>query len=111
MTKKGIKPPKTLSKEGTKLWNNILSQVPFYDFGGLAVLESVCESYGSMKQYKRIVDKFGVMLKDRFGQPKLNPAVIAERDARSAFLKGMKALNLDFDAVQPPGKKPGSERV
>lgn len=45
---------------------------------------------------------------DRFGQIKAHPLLPVERDARAAFLAGLRSLNLDFEPLHDgPGRPAG----
>ena len=45
----------------------------------------------------------GITYIDRFGQPRARPEVAIERDARLAFVRIVRELNLDADAGGGPG--------
>jgi P27 family predicted phage terminase small subunit len=111
MKGKAVKAPKNLSKEAKKLWESVVNEYAFEDSAGLAILTTACESFDRMKEAQSIIKKYGILLKDRFGQARTNPATVTERDSRSAFLQAMKQLNLDIESLQPVGRPPGSGRV
>jgi hypothetical protein len=62
----------------------------------LALLRTTLEAHQRTRHCREAIDRDGEALADRFGQLKPHPLLAAERDARSAFLAGMKALNLDL---------------
>src|SRR5438874_2185699 len=69
----------------------------------LKVLQSAAEAWDRCQQAREMIDKHGLLIKDRFGQPRLNPAVPVERDSRTAFLRAVRELDLD---VEPPKELP-----
>jgi hypothetical protein len=45
---------------------------------------------------------------DRFGQPKVHPAVLIERDARGQMLAALRDLHLDLEPLRDrPGRPAG----
>jgi phage terminase small subunit len=92
-------PPKTLSKEGKALWRRILSDWPIDDSAHLAILESALSSLDRANRCRVQIDSMGELIQDRFGQEKINPLCSIERDSRSGFVNGIKALGLDPSEV------------
>ncbi len=46
--------------------------------------------------------KDGTYYTDRFGAPKVHPAVAVERDARLAFMRAVRELDLDGEPLPDP---------
>jgi len=66
--------------------------------------ESACREWDVAEEARRLVEAEGVVVEDRFGQPKTHPAVGIERKARSAFRLLVRELGLDHAS---PGESRG----
>ena len=51
------------------------------------------------EEAKRVIESQGLIVTDKYGRSKEHPAVGIERQSRMAFLRAVKALNLD---IEPP---------
>jgi len=87
--------PKDLSTAGKKLWRSILTDWPIDDSAHLAILHEALLARDRAESCRKQIDEVGELVVDRFGQQKPNPLLPHERDARSAFVQGIKALSLD----------------
>jgi P27 family predicted phage terminase small subunit len=102
-------PPKQLSREAKAWWKKIVAQWHLDD-PALLILEGTLESFDRMRQAQALLAAEGLVVKDRFGQPKQHPASLVERDAKQAVLRGLKALGLDLEPLaegkggRPPAK-------
>jgi hypothetical protein len=76
------------------LWVAITRENQFDGEASLALLRSALEAHQRMRTCRETIDKEGATYLDRFDQPKVHPLLATERDARSAFLAGLRALNL-----------------
>ena len=66
-------------------------------------------TFDRMREAQQQVAADGVSFRDRFGQVKAHPLLTVERDARAAFLAGLRSLNLDLEPLHDgPGRPPGS---
>jgi Phage terminase, small subunit len=70
------------------------------DEAALAVLSIACRALQRSREAREVIERTGATVTDRFGQAKVSPAILIERDCYGAFLKAMAALRLD---VEPPG--------
>ena len=61
----------------------------------LETLRLACEALDRCDQARDLVAEHGVMLSDRFGQLKPNPAIAIERDARLGAVRCFRELSLD----------------
>jgi P27 family predicted phage terminase small subunit len=101
------KPPARLSREAKRWWQALVGDYEF-DEPGLLLLESALESFDRMRQAQAVIAAEGIVVKDRFGQPKQHPATIVERDAKMAMVRQLKALNLDLEPLHDrPGRPSG----
>ena len=74
------------------------------DDAGHLLLQTALESFDRMRQAQEIILQDGATIRDRFDQLKSHPQITVERDARSAMLQALKALNLD---LEPLKERPG----
>ena len=89
-------PPSHLTGPERDLWKSLVSDFSFSDPASLAILASAMEARNRMRRCREQIDRDGETTKDRFGQLRGHPLLAAERDARAAFLAGMRSLNLDL---------------
>jgi P27 family predicted phage terminase small subunit len=102
------KPPKGLSSEANRWWASIRKEYDISDPGGLLILASACEAFDRMRQAQRRLRREGLTTTDRFGQRKVHPATVIERDSRAAMLGALKQLHLDLEPLNPqPGRPAG----
>ena len=99
------KVPKHLSEEAMAIYNGILAEYSITDVAGLRTLQAACEAWDRAQLARASIDKIGMVVKDRFGCVRPHPLLPIERDARAAFLAGLKAL--DLDTTQETKKRPG----
>ena len=59
------------------------------------VLRMAAEARDRYRQAKEELDRDGLTFLDRFGQRRLHPAHVVERDARSAFLMAVRSLRFE----------------
>ena len=59
------------------------------------ILLTAAESFDRGQACRQEVEARGMMLVDRYGQPKIHPAVDSQKSAAATFLAAMKALALD----------------
>jgi P27 family predicted phage terminase small subunit len=96
------RPPLHLSPAMKRWWREVLSEYVL-ETHHLKVLQAACEAWDRGQQAREDVARNGLTINDRWGQPKLNPCVQVERDARTAFLRAVRELDLD---VEPPRELP-----
>jgi len=94
--RKGPPPPPHLEAPERKLWTAIIGEHAFESEAALALLRSTLEAHQRARTCRETVDREGAIYRDRFNQPKPHPLIAAERDARAAFVAGMRSLNLDM---------------
>jgi P27 family predicted phage terminase small subunit len=103
------KPPPHISAAAKKLWNAIFTEYSIEDAAGRAILRAALEAFDRSQAARKAINKDGMTITGRDGQVKSHPLLTVERDNRSAFLAGLKALNLDLEplrdsAGRPPGR-------
>jgi hypothetical protein len=78
------------------MWAAIVRENQFDGEACFALLRATLESHQRARLCREAIEKQGATYRDRFDQPKPHPLLASERDARSAFIAGMRALNLDL---------------
>ena len=71
----------------------------------LKLLRLACEAWDEGQRARQAVEEHGAVYEDRFGQPRARPEVAISRDARTAFSRLLRELNLD-QATTEPGRPP-----
>jgi len=92
--------PRHLSKAARDLFTSI-SRSFVMEQHDLAVLVKALEAWDRADQARTRIDTDGLMVTSRLGEPKPHPLLAIERDSRTAFLAGMRQLNLDYEPVLP----------
>ena len=109
MAKKAKKPkapanPLGFSRAAADLWRRLRAEYLILDSGGLTILEAALRSFDRAEEARRMLDKDGCCIKDRWGQVKPHPAAPIERDARGAFLTALRQLHIELpDGVERGG--------
>ncbi len=104
---KRLKPPKGLTPEARRWWREIQAEYSIRDSAGLLLLQTAAEQFMRMRAEEVVIDAEGSTIKDRFDQRKQHPAVLNAREARSAMLKCLRALNLDLEPIRDRIGRPG----
>jgi P27 family predicted phage terminase small subunit len=91
------KPALKFSAEARDWRRKLVAAYGITDPAGVLILDRACEAFDEMRQAQREVTANGMTAVDRFGQRKPNPAVLMVRDSRTALVRCLKALNLDFE--------------
>ncbi len=92
--------PSHLKKAGARLYQDVASEYEIADSAGIALLTTACECLDRMRAAQRAIDEHGEMTLDRYGCPKINPAVVLEKDSRAHFILAIKALQLDLEPIR-----------
>src|SRR5262245_48110765 len=99
--------PRGLSAAARKWWARI-NETYILDDGSRLILESAMQSLDRWQEAKKLVDEEGLVVRDRFNQPKPHPATLTERDSKALMVRSLKSLGLDLEplhdrAGRPPG--------
>lgn len=89
-------PPRHCSAAAKRIFREIVSEYSIEDAGGLKILAAGCEAWDRARKAREEIDKLGMMVADRWGQPKINPLCAVERDSRAQWLQSLKLLKLDI---------------
>lgn len=101
---KKCRPPSNLSPEARIWFKKLTAEFPIDDAAGVMLLTQACEALDRLREAQGILHREGVVIADRFGQPRQHPATLVERDARNALTKCIRMLDLD---IEVPGPRKG----
>lgn len=87
-------PPAHLSAAAKKLWGRLTADFDLDDAAGTLLLQSACEAYDRLQEARKLIDKEGAVMRDRWNQAKPHPACGIERDARSQMHSALRLLKL-----------------
>ena len=87
-------PPRHLSREVRAWWRVLLERYELEE-QHLRLLQLACEAWDSAQAARGALAKHGPVYVDRFGQPRARPEVAIERDARLAFARLLRELDLE----------------
>ena len=87
-------PPRHLSAAMKRWWRSVVSVYTFND-SEYVLLRHACESYDLAEQARRTLHTEGLTVRDPKGQTKAHPAVAIARDARAAYARLVKQLDLE----------------
>ena len=105
-----IKTPPSLSAPGKQMFLSIAGEYGIDDSVGLKLLQSACEAFEFVQTCQAQIKADGPMITDGEKQ-KIHPLVAAMRDARSAMLQNLKALNCDLVPLKDIGRPKGGKGV
>jgi phage terminase small subunit len=75
------------------------------------LLQLACEAWDQVAAAREALAEHGVTFVDRFGQPRVRPEVAVERDARLAFARLLRELDLDADPPPGPSRPPALRAI
>jgi P27 family predicted phage terminase small subunit len=99
------KPPSHLSAEAKSIWVKLCEEFTLTDAGALELLRAGLEAFDRAQSARILIEKNGLVIKDRFGAIKPNPLIPCERDSRAAYVHALKILGMDI--VDTPTAGPG----
>ena len=100
-------PPPHLDVTGSELWRSVLAEWVINDAGSLAVLEEACHARDTAERLRRQIAVDGDMIETGNGSSKLNPAIVAELQARSLTARLLDKLGVLNDGEKrKPGRPP-----
>jgi len=94
-----VQPAQSSEKSaGEEFREAVLDMYNLEDFE-LVQLDQAVQLLDRAEQAKAVIESQGLIVTDKYGRSKEHPAVGIERQSRTAFLRAVKALNLD---IEPP---------
>ena len=106
---KAPKAPSHLTVGSRRLWADITSTYVLEPHH-LAILAAAMEARDRMLQARAAIARHGLLVTDRFGALRANPALAIERDSRTAFYRGIREVGLDIEAAGAPPRLPTAWR-
>ncbi len=104
-----LKTPSHLKAPGRKFWSDLTREYQINDAAGLTLATTAAECLDRLRAAQAAVEQHGEVVVDRYGAPKLNPALSLEKDARNGMLAALRALNLDLEPLRDgPGRPTGA---
>jgi len=102
------RPPRHLSKDSQQWWKNVVSEWAL-EGHHLRLLQLAAEAFDRAQMARRDIEKHGSLtVISATGTPKPHPAIGIERDARLAFARLLREL--DLDCAGPGDSRPPSIR-
>ncbi len=101
----GPKAPAHLS-EPTRNWWSSVTQDYSLEPHHLRLLQLAGEAWDRSQQARELLNETGLTYQNRFGDPVLRPEAAVERDARLAFARLIRELDLDVDGPAEPRSRP-----
>lgn len=101
---KSPEPPSHLSAEAAAWWGKVAADY-MLESHHWKLVQAACEAWDRCQQAREVLADQGLVFVDKHGQPRAHPAVAIERDARIAFARVLRELQLDVDApaeARPP---------
>ena len=86
--------PAHLEAPERQLWRKTLRDFELADGCALAVLETTLTAHMRARRCRESINRIGELVKDSKGGVRAHPLLCHERDARAAFLAGMRALGV-----------------
>ena len=97
-------PPNHLSEATKAWWNEVCAEFVLRPHH-LKVLEIACDSWDEMVRAREVLRVEGFTVPTKASGPKRHPCADIERDARLAFARLLRELDLDAD-MPPPERGP-----
>jgi len=69
------------------------------------------EAWDRSTNARTIIDQQGAVYFDRFGQPKIRPECLIERDAKATFARLLRELDLDLEGPAASSRPPALRSI
>jgi hypothetical protein len=106
-----IDPLKHLDPPERRLHRDLSACADLGDTYSQKILLTALEAHQRARLAREAIDKAGMTFIDKAGQIKAHPLLCVERDSRSAFLTGMRLLNIDVEKPKSVGRPAGGGRT
>lgn len=100
-----IRAPGHLKPKTRKWWTGIVRQYAL-ESHHIKLLTLAAEAWDRGQAARAFIDENGPTFIDRYGQPKMRPEAIIEKDCRIGFARLVRELALDDDASDPDEFRP-----
>jgi|SRR6516162_3321500 P27 family predicted phage terminase small subunit len=91
-----VQPPKHLGDQEKQIWRDVFADFELPTKAGLHVLTSALEAHQRARECREAISDEGLTVEGRDGQLRPHPLLAAERDARAAWLSGIRILGLEL---------------
>ncbi len=98
-------PPKHLKAETRKWWSGVVREYQL-EAHHVKLLTAAAETWDRYEEARETLRKEGSYYTDSRGNPRAHPAIAVERDARLAFARLLRELDLDVDPPRAPSRPP-----
>lgn len=105
----GPKAPRHL-RQATRHWYEAVCTDFVLEAHHVRLLTLACEAWDRGQQAREALAKHGLTFEDFHGSPKPRPEVSIERDARIAYARLLRELQLDIESPDAPHRPPGLGR-
>jgi len=85
-----------LTRGAKKLWTSLAAELEPLDASGALMLDLLCQTWDRREIARAAIEKEGAVMDDRFGQKKVSPHSVIERDASLQILRCYHALGFDL---------------
>ncbi len=102
-----LTPPAGLSDAASTWWQSVRDEYGIADPAGIALLNQAAQALDRADAARTLLDAEGLVVRDRFDQPKPHPASVIVRDAEASFRSALRDLRLDVEPSRPPGRPAG----
>ena len=101
------KPPEGIGEFAANWWRDTQQAFGIFDPEGLTCLRLAAVSIDRAERCRALIERDGEVTEGRDGQPRLHPAIAAERDAKAAALQAIKKLDIGLVNAARPGRPGG----
>ena len=105
-----MRAPDHLTPATTAWYESVCAEFELQDHH-LHLLRLAAEALDRVTEARAILDKEGIIIQDRFEQPRTHPAVAVERDSRTAYARLLRELDLDTEAPREASRPPALHSV
>ena len=89
-------PPDHLGEPERLIWAGVFRDYDLPAMAAIAVLATSLEAHQRARECRETIARDGMTVIGRDGQAKVHPLLAVERDARQAWLSGIRALGLEL---------------
>ena len=89
-------PPAHLGETERRIWKRVLVDHQLSSDVAFAILTTSLEAHMRAREAREAITRDGMVVTGRDGQQKAHPLLATERDARAAWLQGLKMLELEL---------------
>jgi P27 family predicted phage terminase small subunit len=89
-------PPAHLGEPERLIWASVFADFKLETGASIAVLKTALEAHQCAREARERIKADGMVVAGRDGQIKAHPLLATERDARQAWLYGLRTLGLDL---------------